>query len=116
MIFSKRNDQGVAQVIPITTKPSNETERWAVEIPSFAADGRRQWIVCNHLTTVSVDRLQAARQGQSVRKLNYRDFQNVVQKVLQNFPVPDAKNNPTEPLAKSLRRVNFPPISTILLG
>jgi len=85
VIFSRRNGRGVAQVIPITTAVQRDGNL-SVKLSSTAKDGRDQWAVCNHLTTVSVKRLQRSRVGKPIGRMSYEDFQKVKETVFRNFP------------------------------
>ena len=47
--------QGPCLVVPVTTAPQ-ETSPWAREL-SVPIEGKRHWVVCNHIYTVAPSRL-----------------------------------------------------------
>ena len=48
-------------------------------------DGRDAWAICNHITTVAVSRL-VPPQGRVIPRMDVKDFQKIVQKVMANLP------------------------------
>ena len=48
-------------------------------------DGRGAWATCNHLTTVAAGRL-VTQHKRAVPKMDVKDFQNIVRKMMTNLP------------------------------
>ena len=83
VVLSRKSKlHGVVTVVPVTTKPQT-SDRHAVKIVS-PFDNRDAWVVCNHVTTVAVRRLETRR---SVAHLVSReDFAKIVEKVFAHLP------------------------------
>ena len=85
VVLSKRATlYGVATVLPMTTKEQRD-ERFAVEVCS-PIDGRTSWIVCNHVHTMAVRRLEPP--GKPIPRIRAEEFQDVLKKVYLNLPLP----------------------------
>ena len=82
VISKKSNRHGVVTVVPVTTAPQDDN-RFAVRIVS-PFTGRCVWVICNHVTTVAVSRLEAHRS--SAPRVRQDDFTRIVEKVLGNLP------------------------------
>ena len=54
-------------------------------ISDHPLDGRDAWAICNHITTVAVSRL-VPPQGRVIPRMDEKDFQKIVQKVMANLP------------------------------
>ncbi|MYG43031.1 MAG: type II toxin-antitoxin system PemK/MazF family toxin [Rhodobacteraceae bacterium] len=85
IILSRRRTLwGVVTVVPVTTRPQNDSEKnYWVEIQAPFKD-EPAWVLCNHITTVSTKRLRVDRKG--IKTIPENSFQEIVQKVLKNLP------------------------------
>jgi uncharacterized protein YifN (PemK superfamily) len=71
-------------VVPITTEPQGNSP-WAWQL-SVSLDGRKNWVVCNHLYTVATSRLSQVRgKIPTVPKL---EFNEILQRVTAWLPRP----------------------------
>jgi len=88
VISKKARLYGNVTVLPFTTKsqPGNPAA-YSLESPF---GGRRAWVICDYITTVSVARLSS---GHHVPRLSQEDFNRIVALVLKHLPsvlAPDA--------------------------
>ena len=85
VVLSYKNTlHGPCLVLPVTTEPQGNSP-WAWEL-SVSIDGRRNWVVCNHLYTVAPSRLSQVRGG-IVRTPN-AEFNEILKRVNAWLPRP----------------------------
>lgn len=87
VILSYRNTlHGIALVLPTSTDPQEgASAQWAHKL-SFQPDGRRDsWVVCNHLYTVSTQRLEPFG-GRPVPRLDEDEFEAILATTLRWLP------------------------------
>jgi len=87
LVISKRSNlHGHVTVLPFSTKSqSDNPAAYPVVSP---VDGKKTWIICNYITTVSVSRLMQSNVGFS--RLPENDFDKVVNLMLQYLPRPQS--------------------------
>jgi mRNA interferase MazF len=85
VVLSYKNTlHGPCLVVPVTTEPQG-TSPWAWEI-SVSIDGRRNWVVCNHLYTVAPSRLSQVRGG--IFRVPNAEFNEILKRVSAWLPRP----------------------------
>jgi mRNA interferase MazF len=85
VVLSYKNSlSGPCLVVPLTTAPQGGSP-WAWEL-STAIDGRRHWVLCNHLYTVAPSRLSQIK-GKIPRVTN-GEFNEILQRVQAWLPRP----------------------------
>lgn len=84
VVSYKNTLHGPCLVVPTTTEPQGNSP-WAWELPT-SFDGRRSWVVCNHLYTVAPSRLSFDR-GQIPRLLG-SDFNEILKRINAWLPRP----------------------------
>ena len=83
VVLSKKSSlHGVVTVVPETTKPQT-SDRHAVKIMSPFGN-RDAWVVCNHVTTVAIRRLETRRSV--VHRVPREDFAKIVGEVFAHLP------------------------------
>lgn len=77
---------GPCLVLPTSTDPQEgRSAEWAHEL-SLSADGRRSWVICNHLYTVSPSRLSQVKG--KVPRVPEDEFGVMLSKVFAWLPKP----------------------------
>jgi mRNA interferase MazF len=85
VVLSYKNTlHGPCLVVPTTTEPQGDSP-WAWEL-SISMDGRRNWVVCNHLYTVAPSRLSPEK-GRIPRVPN-GEFNEILKRVVAWLPRP----------------------------
>jgi len=85
VVLSYKNSlHGPCLVVPTTTEPQGSSP-WAWGL-SVSIDGRRSWVVCNHLYTVAPSRLSQVR-GKIFRVTN-TEFNEILKRVTAWLPRP----------------------------
>lgn len=85
VVLSYKNTlHGPCLVVPITTKPQQDSP-WAWEL-SVSLEGRRNWVVCNHLCTVAPSRLSQVRGKLPMVPKN--EFNEILTRVMAWLPRP----------------------------
>lgn len=86
VVLSFRNQlNGPCSVVACSTDPQEgKSAAWAHEL-SLSLDGRKTWVVCNHLYTVATSRLHADKAG--IHRLGEPEFNEILTKVLQWLPM-----------------------------
>ncbi len=85
VVLSYKNTlHGPCLVVPITTEPQGNSP-WAWEL-SVSIDGQRNWVICNHLSTVAPSRLSQVK-GKILRAAN-ADFNEILKRVTMWLPRP----------------------------
>jgi mRNA interferase MazF len=85
VVLSYKNTlHGPCLVVPTTTEPQGDSP-WRWEL-SISIDGRRNWVVCNHLYTVAPSRLSQVK-GRIFRVPN-AEFNEILKRVYAWLPRP----------------------------
>jgi mRNA interferase MazF len=85
MVLSYKNTlSGPCLVVPLSTEPQGHSP-WAWEL-TVSIDGRKNWVVCNHLYTIAPSRLtQVARKPPRVPD---SEFNEILKRVMAWLPRP----------------------------
>ncbi len=84
VISYKNTLHGPCLVCPTSTDPQEgRSEDWAHEL-SISLDGRKSWVICNHLYTVSPSRLSQVKGG--VPRLSEEEFHQILERVMRWLP------------------------------
>jgi mRNA interferase MazF len=87
VVLSYKNTlHGPCLVVPITTEPQGNSP-WAWQL-SVSIDGRRNWVVCNHLYTVAPSRLSQVRTR--IFRVPETEFNEILARVTAWLPRPFA--------------------------
>ena len=82
----KNNLKGHCLVLPISTSDQiGSSAEWAHQLSLELESGRRSYVICNHLYTVSTSRLQPLHKT-SVPRLAESEFNQILTKVLAWLP------------------------------
>jgi mRNA interferase MazF len=82
VVSYKNSLHGPCLVAPISTKPQYDME-WAWEL-SISLDGRKTWVVCNHLYTIAPSRLSTF--PGKIPRLSPEEFSQILQKIKKWLP------------------------------
>lgn len=78
LVISYRNAlHGPCLVVPLSTKPQRDKE-WAWEL-SFSLNGKKTWVVCNHLYTIAPSRLSTF--PGKIPRVSPQEFDQILQKI-----------------------------------
>ena len=86
---------GVVTVVPVTsTRPKGKKDRDHSVWTKSPVNGDEVWALCNHITTVSTERLYAPDYSKhdGFPKMEFNRFQEIVAKVLDKLPKPRERN------------------------
>lgn len=86
VISHKNSLYGPCLVLPTSTDAQEgKSAEWAHEL-SMSADGRKSWVICNHLYTVSPSRLSQVKG--KVPRVPEAEFGVIIGKVFRWLPTP----------------------------
>ena len=89
IVSFKHTLNGHCLVLPISTDPQESASNsWGHELSIELEVGRKSYVVCNHLYTVSTARLQPI-QGKSILRLGKGEFNQILTKMMAWLPKPD---------------------------
>jgi mRNA interferase MazF len=85
VVSYKNRLNGPCTVLAISTDPQEgQSAVWAYPLPIEVEPGRKSWVVCNHLYTVSPSRLSQVRGG--VPRLDETHFNAILAKLYEWLP------------------------------
>jgi mRNA interferase MazF len=85
VVLSYKNTlSGPCLVVPLTTEPQGSSP-WAWELAD-SIDGRRSWVVCNHLYTVAPSRFSQIKG--KIPRVSNSDFNEILSRVTAWLPRP----------------------------
>jgi mRNA interferase MazF len=82
VVSYKNTLSGPCLVVPLSTEPQGNSP-WAWEL-SISVDGRKNWVVCNHLYTVAPSRFSQIK-GQIPRVSN-KEFNEILKRITSWLP------------------------------
>ena len=85
IVLSYKNTlHGPCLVVPSTTEPQGQSP-WAWEL-SVSIDGRKSWVICNHLCTIAPSRLSPAKH--KIPRIPNEEFNEILRRVMAWLPRP----------------------------
>ncbi|MBU2340284.1 MAG: type II toxin-antitoxin system PemK/MazF family toxin [Alphaproteobacteria bacterium] len=89
VVSFKNTLSGPCSVLALSTDPQEgESAEWAYPLPIEVERGRKSWVVCNHIYTVSPSRLEQVRGG--VPRLAEDPFHEILERLFAWLPrIPD---------------------------
>ena len=92
LVVSYKNTlHGPCTVVPCSTDPQ-EGNSWALPL-TLSLDGRKTWVVCNHLYTFAPSRFSTGPGGKVLR-VPETEFNSILELVLKWLPVPRGAQPP----------------------
>jgi mRNA interferase MazF len=84
VISYKNTLHGPCLVVPTSTEPQGSSP-WAWEL-STSIDGKRSWVICNHLYTIATSRLSSGT-GR-IPRVSDAELNEILKRVTMWFPRP----------------------------